>query len=231
MTLAARLAHDRGTRWWRRATSIRGEHGIPGDLGSAPALLPHQRAGRLESEANLNDIGQRREKESGMMFDWLRGRGSGKRAEPTAAAPKGKADAYVATLARVPLFVDLSQRELQRLAAACAEREYAAGDVLVRQGDPGAGLFVIESGRVRVMRHEEGSARELSVMGPGEVFGEMALLDEYPRSATVTAIEPTRVILLPVFDFRAALHEDGDISIRLLAVISRRLRRAEQHHL
>lgn len=209
---------------------MRGEHGIPDDLGSAPAPLPLCGQGGWRGTV-LNDVGQQRVKESGMMFDWLRGRGPGQRAEQTAAAaPKGRADAYVATLARVPLFVDLGQRELQRLAAACAEREYAAGDVLVRQGDPGAGLFVIESGRVRVMRHEEGSARELAVMGPGEVFGEMALLDEYPRSATVTAIEPTRVILLPVFDFRAALHEDGDISIRLLAVVSRRLRRAEQHH-
>ncbi len=178
----------------------------------------------------LNDVSQRRAKESRAMFDWLRGRGSGKREDQEAATPQAKAAAFAAKLARVPLFVDLSKRELQRLGAACAEREYPAGAVLVRQGDPGAGLFVIETGRVRVMRHEEGRARDLAVMGPGEVFGEMALLDEYPRSATVTAIEPTHVILLPVFDFRAALHEDGDISIRLLAVVSRRLRRAEQHH-
>jgi CRP/FNR family transcriptional regulator, cyclic AMP receptor protein len=108
-------------------------------------------------------------------------------------------------------------------------RDYAAGETLVRQGTPGVGLFVLVSGRVRVSARQEdgGDEHELAVMGPGEVLGEMALLDELPRSATATALEPTRALLLPFQDFRAALREDADISIKLLAVVSRRLRRAE----
>lgn len=137
-------------------------------------------------------------------------------------------DEYIATLGRVPLFVDLGKRELHRLSVACRPRDYAAGEVLVRQGEPGAGLFIIVSGRVQVTQHNENATSQaISTAGPGDVFGEMALLDEQPRSATVTAVEPTHVLLLPVFDFRAALREDGDISVRLLAVMSRRLRAAE----
>jgi CRP-like cAMP-binding protein len=135
----------------------------------------------------------------------------------------------VKVLGRVPLFTDLGRRELQRLAATCVERDYPAGSTLVRQGQPGVGLFIIVSGRARVGREDAaGNMQELSVLGAGDVFGEMSLLDDLPRSATVVAIEPVRALLLPVYDFRAALHEDGDMCIRLLAVLSRRLRRAEQ---
>lgn len=138
-------------------------------------------------------------------------------------------EAYVKVLGRVPLFTDLGRRELQRLAATCVERDYPAGSTLVRQGQPGVGLFIIVSGRARVGREDAaGTMQELSVLGPGDVFGEMSLLDDLPRSATVVAIEPLKALLLPVYDFRAALHEDGDMCIRLLAVLSRRLRRAEQ---
>jgi CRP/FNR family cyclic AMP-dependent transcriptional regulator len=137
-------------------------------------------------------------------------------------------EAFAKVLGRVPLFTDLGRRELHRLAATCVERDYPAGSVLVRQGQPGAGLFIIVSGQARVGREEEGGIRELAVLGPGDVFGEMALLDDLPRSASVMAAEPVRALLLPVYDFRAALREDGDMCIRLLAVLSRRLRRAEQ---
>lgn len=137
-------------------------------------------------------------------------------------------DEYVAILGRVPLFVDLSKREVQRLSVACRSRDYAAGEVLVRQGEPGAGLFVVVSGQAQITQHHENATSQaIRTAGPGEVFGEMTLLDDQPRSATVTALEPTRVLLLPVFDFRAVLREDGDICVRLLAVLSRRLRAAE----
>ena len=146
-----------------------------------------------------------------------------------ATAPQQQpSDSYIAILGRVPLFVDLSKRELQQLSAACREREYAAGDVLVRQGEPAAGLYVVISGKAQITQHHDNATSEaITTAGPGDVFGEIALLDDQPRSATVTALEPTKALVLPVFDFRAVLHEDGDICIRLLAVMSRRLRRAE----
>jgi CRP/FNR family transcriptional regulator len=154
-----------------------------------------------------------------------------RRAGATAAPDATAAEEYARILARVPLFLDLDRRELQRLAVACRRREYAAGDVLVRQGEPGVGLFVVVSGRVQITQHHEDAVSYgLQAAGPGEVFGEMALIDDLPRSATATATEPTCALLLPVFDLRAALREDPDIAIRLLAVLSRRLRQAEARH-
>jgi CRP/FNR family cyclic AMP-dependent transcriptional regulator len=137
-------------------------------------------------------------------------------------------DQYARILGQVPLFIDLSSRELQRLGAACRQQDYPAGDVLLRQGEPGDTLFVIVSGRVQVTRHgDDVTSHGLATAGPGEVVGDMALLDDLPHSATVTALEPTRVLAMPVSDFRAALREEPDITIRLLATVSRRLRRAE----
>jgi CRP/FNR family cyclic AMP-dependent transcriptional regulator len=132
-------------------------------------------------------------------------------------------------LAQVPLFSDLSPRELHFLAANCRERQYAAGTALLRQGETGVGLFVITSGKVRVTQHQEGGdEHELAVLGQGDVLGEMSLLDDLPRSATATAVEPTAALVLPVWDFRATLRESPDIAIKLLGVLSRRLRHAEQ---
>jgi CRP/FNR family transcriptional regulator len=159
----------------------------------------------------------------------------GKRNQPstpstpsTSAAGSRQNDEHAHILARVPLFLDLGKRELQRISAGTTLRDYPAGAKLVEQGSPGVGLFVVVSGRVRITRHQDGGdEHELAVVGPDEALGEMALLDELPRSATATALEPTRALLLPFQDFRAALREDPDISIKLLAVMSRRLRRAE----
>lgn len=137
-------------------------------------------------------------------------------------------ESYAKVLEKVPLFTDLGRRELMRLAATCVERDYSAGTTLVRQGQPGVGLFVIVSGHAKVGQDQAGGMRELSQLGPGDVFGEMSLLDDLPRSASVVAMDQVHALLLPVYDFRAALREDGDMCIRLLAVMSRRLRRAEQ---
>lgn len=148
---------------------------------------------------------------------------------PSAPTPSAVRQEHAAQLARVPLFLDLGKRELQQLAETCVERDYAAGDILVRQGQPGAGLFVIVSGHVQVTQQPEGGGdvRQLATLGPGDVFGEMTLLDDLARSATATASEPVHALLIPVYDFRTALHEDPDIAIRLLAVLSRRLRAVE----
>jgi CRP/FNR family transcriptional regulator len=135
-------------------------------------------------------------------------------------------------LARVPLFDGLSRDELARIAECCLERGYAAGAVLVRQGEQGVGLFIVASGSVRVTQHQEdGEEQLLALLGPGGVFGEMALLDDLPRSATVTALEPTRTLVLVYWDFRAMLLDNAEIAVKLLGVLSRRLRAAEQRPL
>ena len=136
---------------------------------------------------------------------------------------------YEDTLRQVPLFKDLAPRELQLLAGTCREREFAANTTLLRQGETGVGLYIITSGAVNITQHQDGGEEhEIARVGPGDVLGEMSLLDDLPRSATATATEPTRALVLPVWDFRAALREAPEIGIKLLAILSQRLRRVEQ---
>lgn len=136
---------------------------------------------------------------------------------------------YIDELARVPLFEGLTPPELQRIAATVRQQEYVAGTPLVWQGTTGAGFFVITAGKVRVVQQrQDGDVRELAVLGAGDTFGEMALLDEQPRSGTAITLEPTTALVLPVWDFRAILRENPDIILKLLAVLSLRLRNAEQ---
>ena len=133
------------------------------------------------------------------------------------------------TLARVDLFRGLDKKDLRLLAASCQERKYPAGSTLMKQGDTGVGLYVITSGKVRVTRegNPDRAEEELDIVGAGSVLGEMALLDDLPRSATVTAVEDVTALLLPVWEFRTTLQTHPDIAVRLLAVLSRRLRKAE----
>ena len=135
---------------------------------------------------------------------------------------------YEDVIAQVPLFSDLSHRELQILAANCREREYPTDATLLRQGETGVGLFVLISGRVQASQQTStGETRNLGAFERGSVLGEMSLLDDLPRTATVIALEPTRALVIPVWDFRAVLRESPEISIKLLSVMSRRLRARE----
>lgn len=136
---------------------------------------------------------------------------------------------YEDTLAQVPLFQSLTRRELQVLSVNCRERDYPAGAVLLRQGETGVGLFIITSGAVHVTQSSpDGSSRDLGDFGRGAVLGEMSLLDDMPRTATVIATEDTRALVIPVWDFRAALREAPEVSIKLLGVLSQRLRAVER---
>jgi CRP-like cAMP-binding protein len=141
---------------------------------------------------------------------------------------------YEDQLKNVELFGDLDPKELKLLAKTCTERQYAANAVLMKEGEAGAGLFILIEGRVRVVQTDGPNRpqRELAVLGSGEVIGEMSLLDDLPRSATVTTLEPSRCLLMSVWDFRASLRESPDIAIKLLAQMSRRLRKTENllHH-
>lgn len=137
---------------------------------------------------------------------------------------------YEDMLAQVPLFQSLSRHELQVLSVNCRERDYTAGQTLLRQGETGVGLFIITSGSVHVTQTApDGNTRDLGDFGRGAVLGEMSLLDDMPRTATVIAIEPTHALVIPVWDFRASLREAPDMSIKLLGVLSQRLRAVEQH--
>ncbi len=134
------------------------------------------------------------------------------------------------TLARVELFSGLNKKELHTLAESCQERKYSAGTRLISQGDTGVGLYIITSGKVRIT-HSSGPGQPEENLGTaeaGDVLGEMALLDDLPRSATITAVEDVTALLLPVWEFRTVLRNHPEIALKLLTVLSRRLRRAEQ---
>ena len=132
-------------------------------------------------------------------------------------------------LAHVDIFSTLTKKELQTLAKSSQERSYSAGKTIFSQGDTGTGLYVIKNGKIRITQAQnpDRAEQELTVLGLGDVMGEMALLDDLPRSATATAIEDVTALVLPVWEFRTALLSNPEIATKLLAVLSCRLRKAE----
>ncbi len=136
---------------------------------------------------------------------------------------------YEDTLARVELLSGLDKKELQVLSKSCQERKYSAGSTLIKQGDTGVGLYVIISGHVKTTQAKNPDRAEvdLGTYGPGNVLGEMALLDDLPRSATITAVDDVTALLLPVWEFRATVRDHPEIALKLLAVLSKRLRKIE----
>ncbi|HLQ11270.1 MAG TPA: cyclic nucleotide-binding domain-containing protein [Ktedonobacteraceae bacterium] len=136
---------------------------------------------------------------------------------------------YEDTLAHVELLSNLDKKELQVLSKSCQERKYSAGSTLIKQGDTGVGLYVIISGHVKTTQAKNPDRAEvdLGTYGPGNVLGEMALLDDLPRSATITAVDDVTALLLPVWEFRATVRDHPEIALKLLAVLSKRLRNIE----
>ena len=129
-------------------------------------------------------------------------------------------------LGAVTLFSRLSGRQRARLARFATTRDYRQGSTIVRQGDTSMSLYVILSGSVRVNRESEagGGAVEVEQLGPGGAFGEMGLIEDLPRAATVVAEEPTTCALLAKWDFQNELREDPEIALSLLPVLTGRIR-------
>jgi CRP-like cAMP-binding protein len=137
--------------------------------------------------------------------------------------------APIDVLRRVPLFESLSEADLQSFAELVRERSYPRGSVIVFEEDPGDALYVVAEGQVKVVLvAEDGREVILSVLGPGSFFGEMAILDEGPRSAHVIAMEESNLLILRRDDFHARLRAMPEVAISLLKEISRRLRRADE---
>ena len=153
-------------------------------------------------------------------------------ARPILVIPRQYSRRYAETvaevLARAPLFAELSQADLAPLADAARIRTYRDGEVIVREGDAATGCFMIVSGRVEV---SQGAASAtpmvIATMGPGEIFGEMAVIDEHPRSATVRALEATECVAIRRVDFMEVLRRRPAIAVPLLPVLVRRVRQAE----
>jgi CRP-like cAMP-binding protein len=130
------------------------------------------------------------------------------------------------TLGNVTLFSHLSARQRARLARFATTRDYKQGATIVRQGDTSMSLYVILSGSVRVNRESEGGGGTVEVeqLGHGGAFGEMGLIEDMPRAATVVAEEPTTCALLAKWDFQNELRDDPEIALSLLPVLTARIR-------
>ena len=125
-------------------------------------------------------------------------------------------------LKMVPLFSDCSAKELAQIAAASKSVKHKAGTVIAREGEPGIGLFVIVSGKAEVTIG--GAAR--ATLGPSDFFGEVALLDGGPRTATVTASNDMELIGITGWVFRGLMHEHPSIALKTLQAVAGRLRDA-----
>ena len=132
-------------------------------------------------------------------------------------------------LATVPLLRGLDLMELERFAELTRERGYPRGSVILFEDDPGDSLFIVKSGRVKVVLvGEDGREVILGMLGPSEHFGELSLIDSQPRSAHVIAVEDTQLIVLRREDFRRRIEESPTLAWALLTALSKRLRRADE---
>ena len=131
-------------------------------------------------------------------------------------------------LQKVPLFQSLNPRQLEPLAKRMLEREYAAEQHIVTQDKAGEGFFVIVSGKAQAIRQRsDGVQVPVNTFGPTDFFGELALLDDGLRTASVIASEPTRCLVLTRWDFLNALRESGvEMAIVILEELAKRFRRA-----
>jgi CRP-like cAMP-binding protein len=125
----------------------------------------------------------------------------------------------VEALKRAPLFAGLSRKELTHLARVSEDLEIPAGTALCREGEIGHEFFVIVDGEVEVTR----GGKRLAMRGGGEFFGEIALLEQTPRTATVTAKTPLRVFVLTDKDFRDLINESPAVERKVLRALARRV--------
>jgi len=126
-------------------------------------------------------------------------------------------------LRKVPLFAGLDDKELTSLADEFNERRFSAGDRVALEGEGGLMFFVVDSGEATVEVH----GKEVGTLGPGSAFGEIALIDRRPRTATVTAQSDLRAYGLPVFVFRPFVEARPQVAWKLLEAMADRLARAE----
>jgi signal transduction histidine kinase len=130
------------------------------------------------------------------------------------------------------LFCLLPPEEIAALGRVAAERTFTVGQEVFREGDPGDGAFVVKDGLVEISGQVSQNARQVfSRIGPGGVFGEMAVIEQLPRSACATAAQPTTVYFLPHAELLSLVERSPVLASALLQLISRRLREFNQHYL
>jgi CRP/FNR family cyclic AMP-dependent transcriptional regulator len=132
-------------------------------------------------------------------------------------------DEKLELLRRIPLFSGFDKRRLERLGMLADEVDVPAGKQVMRQGEIGSDMMVIVAGRVAVER----DGQRLNTLGAGDFFGEIALLDGGPRTATVTTEEPSRLLVLTHREFHALMDEFPEVAGQVLTALADRIRRLE----
>lgn len=122
----------------------------------------------------------------------------------------------------VPLFADLNKKELKELAGSFKERTFNAGETIASEGAGGIGFFIIDEGEAKVMRGDQDVAR----LGPGDYFGELALIDEGTRTATLVAETDMTCYGLTSWEFRPLVEGSSQIAWKLLQALAKQLRQA-----
>lgn len=133
----------------------------------------------------------------------------------------------------IPLFEGLSRREQQEIGRVLQDKSYKKGELIFRQGNPGTGLFVVMTGSVDVQQEEEdGTILQLASAKPGEFFGELALLDDAPRTASAVAVDETSVVVFYRTDLLALSETRPRLGVKILMqlsqIVAERLRRTNR---
>ena len=128
--------------------------------------------------------------------------------------------------ASIPLLAVLKPRAREQVLRNAREQQFAPGEVVVKEGAPATHLFMIASGTATV---EQGTQGTVGRMGPGEFFGELALIEEHGRTATVKAETELTTIVISAWEFRASLEEHPEMAVPMLHTIIGRLHRREHH--
>jgi len=135
----------------------------------------------------------------------------------------------VELLARVPLFSELSRDELERISRVSVARSFPAGVRVFHEGDHSDACYLVRQGDLRVTReHPDGRAIALATLGPGDLFGELAMLDGEARSASVETLTDSELLALPAADVRRLLADHPEISIKLIGALTKRLRETNE---
>ena len=139
-------------------------------------------------------------------------------------------EAVTRVLQTVPLFKALRPGDLNRLARLASVRAYRSAGVIVKQDDTAVALYCVLKGKVRIQRETDNpeQAVPLAELGPGDFFGEMSLLDDFPRSASAVALEDTECALISKWDFEKELKSHPEIALALLRVLSQRVRALDE---
>jgi CRP/FNR family transcriptional regulator, cyclic AMP receptor protein len=141
----------------------------------------------------------------------------------------GPGQRVVDLLRKVPLFSELSPPELERIAQVAIPRSFPRDTRVFHEGDPGDACYIVRTGSCRVTReHPDGRAITLATLGPGAIFGELAMLDGEKRSASVEATENTQLLALPAGDMQALIREHPKMAEKLIVALTRRLREANE---